>query len=143
MRKGIIFVLLCLSLSGCGIFKRSVVTKTETIIKVDTVVAVRVEYDTVFVTSSLIDTAKITGQTGTSIAYIDPIKAKIVLSFLPKTFDVPIIINKKVKEFTKTKEPMAKLILKFFIIMFSFICFFLMFLIWYLDRKIKKFLPKI
>jgi hypothetical protein len=143
MRKGIVFIIIFLSLSGCGIFKRSVVTRTEIITKVDTVVKVQIQRDTVFVTSALTDTAKIESVTGTSIAYIDPIKAKIVLSFLPKTFDVPIILNRKVKEVVKTKEPMTKLILKFFIIMFSFICFFLFFLIWYIDRKIKMFLPKI
>ena len=58
---------------------------------------------------------------------------------MPKTFDVPIVINQKTKEFKKESEPMAKLILKAIIIFMSFVVFFLGFLIWYIDRKIKKF----
>jgi hypothetical protein len=88
------------------------------------------------------DTARVETNTGTSIAYVNPINSTISVRFMPKTFDVPIIINQKTKEFKKQSEPMAKLILKALAIFMSIICFFLGFVIWYLDKRIRKIIGR-
>ena len=111
--KPLVIFILCLSLSGCGLFKRVTTERTVIITQIDTVLHINIDgYKPIIDSKPLTDTAKVETNTGTSIAYVDPILSKIVLTFMPKTFDVPIIINQKKKEYVKTSEPMTKLIVK-------------------------------
>ena len=137
MKKLIVFLVIALSLSGCGLFKTVTVTKVETVIQVDTVIKVQLEHDTIIVEKPITDTAIIISHTGTSISYVDPIINKIVLQFLPKTFDVPIIINSKKTETIKIKEPMFKIGLKLMLLAVCFVLLMFGFLLWRINKLLK------
>lgn len=139
MKSLILFSVMFLTLSSCGLFKRVTTERVVIITQIDTVLKINIDgYKPLTDTRPITDTAKVESKTGTSIAYVNPITAKITVSFLPKMFDVPIVINQKIKQYKKEVEPMTKLILKAFIIFMSFVCLFFGFLIWYFDRKLKK-----
>lgn len=140
MKRLLIVLCFILTLSSCGLLKRATTERVVVITQVDTVLKINLDgYRPLADTRPLTDTARVETNTGTSIAYVSPINGTVTVQFMPKTFDVPIVINQKTKEFKKESEPMAKLILKAIIIFMSFVVFFLGFLIWYIDRKIKKF----
>ena len=100
IRLSLVAISLCL-LNSCSLFNRlNTVTKTETKILVDTLLHINLDgYKPMTDIKYLYDTAKVESKTGTAIAYVDPIKNEIVLSFLPKTFDVNLSF-----EATKTTE---------------------------------------
>lgn len=137
--KPLVIFIICLSLSGCGLFKRVTTERTVIITQIDTVLNINLDgYRPLTDTKPVTDTAMVETNTGTSIAYVNPINSTVTVSFLPKTFDVPIMIKQKIKEYKKDSEPMTKLILKALAISLSFIVLVFGFLIWYLDRKISK-----
>ena len=118
MKNIIILIIVMSSLSGCSLFKATTVTRTETIIEIDTIIQVRLERDTITLREILTDTVKIESKTGTSIAFVDPIKNEIVLSFQPKTFDVPLVIKEKSVTTVKTKRPKILIYISLFVIGF-------------------------
>jgi hypothetical protein len=129
-----------LTLSSCGLLKRVTTERVVIVTQIDTVLKINIDgYKPLTDTRPMTDTAKVESKTGISIAYVNPINSRVTVQFLPKTFDVPVVINQKIKEYKKQVEPMGKLILKALIIFLSFAVFFLGFLIWWLDRKIKKY----
>jgi len=128
-----------MTLTSCNLLKRVTTERVVIITQIDTVLKINLDgYRPLTDTRPIQDTAIVETNTGTSIAYVSPINGTVSVRFMPKTFDVPIIINQKTREYKKQSEPMAKLILKALAIFLAFACFFFGFLIWYLDRKIRK-----
>lgn len=143
MKRLLIVLCFILTLSSCGLLKRVTTERVVVITQVDTVLKINLDgYRPLADTRPVTDTARVETNTGTSIAYVSPINGTVTVQFMPKTFDVPILINQKTKEFKKESEPMAKLILKALAILLAFCVFFFGFLIWYLDRKIFKLIGK-
>ena len=140
MKLTIVFMLLVLSLSGCGVFKHSTIYRTKVITQIDTVLKINIEgYKPLTTSKPINDTVILETKTGTAISYIDPIKAKIILSFMPKTFDVPIIINQTKKETFKETEPVSKLILKALLVFLSFVMFSIVYVFWRINILVNKF----
>jgi len=101
---GLVLLLICFS--SCGSIKKSrTITKTETIIKIDTIVKIRIDTVIKYAEAPLADTVYIENKVAKAKSYIDPVKKKIVLELKGKTFDVPIMIDKKVIE---TKKEIVK-----------------------------------
>lgn len=135
--KYLLVILFVLSLSGCGLFKRVTTERTVIITQIDTVLHINLDgYKPIVDTKPMTDTARVETNTGTAISYIDPIRSKIVLSFLPKTFDVPIIINEKRKEFNKTSEPVTNVIVKVSLIIAGLIFLMFGYLIWQIKKTL-------
>lgn len=142
MKKLIFFFVLIPVFSSCGLLKRVTTERTVIITQIDTVLHINMEGFKPLTTEKPIhDTVYLETQTGTSIAYIDPIKAKIMLQFIPKTFDVPIVINKKEKYYQKKSNPDSGLIIKIILITWCFGLLLIGFVFWYINRKLKKILP--
>ncbi len=143
MKRLLIVLCFISTLSSCGLLKRVTTERVVVITQVDTVLKINLDgYRPLADTRPVTDTAKVETNTGTSVAYVSPINGTVTVQFMPKTFDVPILINQKTKEFKKESEPMVKLILKALAILLAFCVFFFGFLIWYLDRKIFKLIGK-
>ena len=139
MKRLIIVLFIFMTLTSCNLLKRVTTERVVIITQIDTVLKINLDgYRPLTDTRPIQDTAIVETNTGTSIAYVSPINGTVSVRFMPKTFDVPIIINQKTREYKKQSEPMAKLILKAMVIFLAFACFFFGFLIWYLDRKIRK-----
>ena len=129
-----------MTLTSCSLFKKVTTERVVIITQIDTVLKINLDgYRPLTDTRPMTDTARVETNTGTSIAYVSPINGTVSVRFMPKTFDVPIVINQKIKQYKKESEPMAKLILKALIIFLSIGCFFLGFVIWYFDKKLRKF----
>lgn len=136
-----LLIVLCfvMTLTSCSLFKKVTTERVVIVTQIDTVLKINLDgYRPLTDTRPLQDTARVETNTGTSIAYVSPINGTISVRFMPKTFDVPIIINQRTKEFKKQSEPMTKLILKAITIFLVIVCFFFGFIIWYFDRKIRK-----
>lgn len=117
---GILLLCFLLFCPGCGSLKKSkTITKTETIIKVDTIVKVRIDTVIKFAEAPLADTVYIENKVAEAKSYIDPIKKKIVLELKGKTFNVPIVIDKKVIETKKEIVKERKTSFLFYIICFG------------------------
>jgi len=143
MRTLIIVLCFVTTLTSCSLFKKVTTERVVIITQIDTVLKINLDgYRPLTDTRPMTDTARVETNTGTSIAYVNPINSTVTVSFRPKTFDVPIVINQKIKQYKKENEPMVKLILKALIIFLSIGCFFLGFVIWYFDRKLRKFTGK-
>lgn len=143
MKRLLIVLCFIFTLSSCGLLKRVTTERVVVITQVDTVLKINLDgYRPLANTRPQADTARVETNTGTSIAYVSPINGTVTVQFMPKTFDVPILINQKTKEFKKESEPMTKLILKALAILLAFCVFFFGFLIWYLNRKIFKLIGK-
>lgn len=114
------FVVLLLSVCSCGIIRKKTVTKTETIIQVDTII--KVKFDTVRIIKEafLTDTVLIENKTSIARSYFNPISRKIVLELKGKIFDVPVTIDVHKVETKKEVETKQK---------FPFIYIFLLILI--------------
>jgi len=142
MKKVLIIFFSCIVLSGCGLLKQVTTERTVIITQIDTVLHINIEgYKPLTSEKPVTDTVILETQTGTAISYVDPIKAKIMLSFLPKTFDVPIVINKKEKYYQKQSKPDTGLIIKIVLITCGFGLLAIGFGLWYINKKIKKFIP--
>ena len=143
MRTLIIVLCFVMTLTSCSLFKKVTTERVVIITQIDTVLKINLDgYRPLTDTRPMTDTARVETNTGTSIAYVSPINGTVSVRFMPKTFDVPIVINQKIKQYKKENEPMVKLILKALIIFLSIGCFFLGFVIWYFDRKLRKFTGK-
>lgn len=139
MKHLLIVLFIFMTLTSCSLFKKVTTERVVIITQIDTVLKINLDgYRPLTDTRPLQDTARVETNTGTSIAYVSPINGTISVQFMPKTFDVPIIINQRTKEFKKQSEPMTKLILKAITIFLVIVCFFFGFIIWYFDRKIRK-----
>jgi hypothetical protein len=114
------------------------VTKTKVIYQVDTLLTINLDgYKPLVDVRPITDTAVVEAVTGTAISYIDPIRNKIVLQFLPKTFDVPIVINAKKTETLKIKEPVFKLGSKILLLAISFMMLMIGFFFWRIYKLLK------
>lgn len=143
MRTLLIVLCFVMTLTSCSLFKKVTTERVVIITQIDTVLKINLDgYRPLTDTRPMTDTARVETNTGTSIAYVSPINGTVSVRFMPKTFDVPIVINQKIKQYKKENEPMVKLILKALIIFLSIGCFFLGFVIWYFDRKLRKFTGK-
>lgn len=106
MKKLFVLLILSLFLFSCSSMKKSrTITKTETIIKIDTIVKIRIDTVIKYAEAPLADTVYIENKVAEAKSYIDPVKKKIVLELKGKTFDVPIVIDKKIIE---TKKEIVK-----------------------------------
>ena len=97
-------VILFLSLISCCTSKK-IVTRTETIIKVDTVI--RIIRDTVTYTNTvrLTDTAYIETETARARSYYDFKEGRLILKLTGKPFDQPLTIDKKTFSVEREKIP--------------------------------------
>ena len=107
-----VFVILVLLSGGCASYTK---TKTETIIKIDTLI--KFIPDTVFVTVSgtVFDTVTIENETAVARAYFNVKTSKLDLQLKGKIFEMPVQIRQKVKTKEIVKEP-KKHSLSFFIL---------------------------
>lgn len=108
MKSRTLLLLLSLSISftSCASLKKNLTkTKTETIVKVDTVY--HLVYDTVPVIKegTLYDTIRVEIKTASAVSYYDPIKRTIITKLTGKPFDVPVKFDQHV--ITTIKEVQA------------------------------------
>jgi hypothetical protein len=103
-----VFSLLLLFTSSCAILKRRVITKTETILQVDTLIIVKRDTIPIIKTGYIHDTIKIENSTSRVVAYFDVIQGKYVVALTGKPFTVPIKIKQHTMTITKVTEAKRK-----------------------------------
>jgi hypothetical protein len=100
----LVFSLLVLFSSCCGLKKIKTTTVTETIYQVDTVIKVVRDTVTKVVYGDTVDTLYIENEVASARTYYNVQKQKVVLELKGKVFDVPVTMNKVVRENKKTVD---------------------------------------
>ena len=110
-----VFLLLLSSfgVASCGSIKKMQLTsKTETIIKIDTLIKIKTDTITIYQRVPIYDTAYIESKTSKAKSYYDSHSQKIVLSLTGKVFDVPVTVSEirkqNIKETDKTVTPVNR-----------------------------------
>jgi len=103
-----LLALLLLFTSSCAILKRRVITKTETILQVDTLILIKRDTIPIIKTGYIHDTIKIENSTSRVVAYFDVIQGKYVVALTGKPFTVPIKIKQHTMTITKVTETKRK-----------------------------------
>lgn len=98
-----ILALVLLFTSSCAILKRRVITKTETVIKVDTVIIVKRDTIPIVKTGYIHDTIKIENSTSRVVAFFDVVAGKYVVKLTGKPFTIPVEIKKRTMVITDIK----------------------------------------
>jgi hypothetical protein len=94
--------LLLFGLSSCGIMKKTkTITITETVIKIDTIIKIKVDTVPIVKTAYIIDTVRFENNYVRAKSYINLQTQKITLELTGKNFGVPIKINSSVTEKVK------------------------------------------
>ena len=104
----LVLVLLLLFTSSCAILKRRVITLTETILQIDTLILIKRDTIPIIKTGYIHDTIKVENSTSRVVAYFDVIQGKYVVTLTGKPFTVPIKIKQHTMTITKVTETKRK-----------------------------------